>query len=49
MREGYSLNIKKRLDELNIENYFFESHSYSDVIDIIKYLSKRYNLDCKQF
>lgn len=46
MKDGYSLNIKKRLDDLNIENYFFESHSYSDVIDIIKYLSKRYNLDC---
>lgn len=45
MKEGYSLEIKKKLDSINVENYFFNSHNYEDVIFIIKYLSERFNKD----
>jgi len=45
MKEGYMLEIKKKLDLLNIENHFFNSHNYKDVIFIIKYLSEKYHKD----
>ena len=47
MKEGYTMSIKKQLDQLNIENHFFDSHNYHDVINIIKYLSERFNKDSK--
>jgi iron complex transport system substrate-binding protein len=49
MKEGYTLGIKKKLDLLNIENHFFDSHNYKDVIFIIKYLSERFNKNDENF
>jgi iron complex transport system substrate-binding protein len=45
MKEGYTIGIKKKLDLVNIENHFFDSHNYKDVIVMIKYLSDRFNKD----